>query len=429
MKKIISLTVLVLFLVSMISITIAQNGQTISIKNRERIIDCACTTEYEPVCGSNGVTYVNKCRAGCAGVIEYDEGKCNVTRIIQNIDPVLQAKLLQLSRARQTEIANLNKTQLEQRLREIQVKKVQNAEQLKERVLSKQRIETARQNFINARELCEIARQKYNEAKKGYMAAKESGDNEATLEHAKEVMLSSVEKIISHLEKIKAKIEENENMDEERANDLIEKIDNQISDMEEIKAKIEAAETRDQLKEVAKEFRNKWNRYRYRVHAFAEMVVNARVRGVVNQALVLEKKLDHALAIMEEKGIEVDVETEVDEFSSLIEQARDKIGEAQEKLEQAINETDKETTRELAEEAKSLIDEARDLIREAHNKLKEIVAKIREAGQELEIDETVEVEIEEEAATTTTTIPITTTTIPVTTTTISTTTSTTTSTI
>ena len=43
-----------------------------------------------------------------------------------------------------------------------------------------------------------------------------------------------------------------------------------------------------------------------------------------------------------------------------------------------------------------MIDEARNLIRDAHDKLKEILAKIREAGQELEIDEEVEVEIEEE---------------------------------
>ena len=46
----------------------------------ESIIDLevVCTTQYEPVCGCDGVTYSNSCEAfNIYGIIAYSEGACN----------------------------------------------------------------------------------------------------------------------------------------------------------------------------------------------------------------------------------------------------------------------------------------------------------------------------------------------------------------
>lgn len=39
--------------------------------------DYGCEDEYKPVCGCNGVTYSNACKADAAGVKSWKNGRCS----------------------------------------------------------------------------------------------------------------------------------------------------------------------------------------------------------------------------------------------------------------------------------------------------------------------------------------------------------------
>lgn len=47
---------------------------------------CVCPDLYEPVCGSNGVTYTNSCLAECDGIYTYSYGECPITGIAEVVE-------------------------------------------------------------------------------------------------------------------------------------------------------------------------------------------------------------------------------------------------------------------------------------------------------------------------------------------------------
>ena len=271
-------------------------------------------------------------------------------------------KLSTLNRARLKQLAKLDEKRLKAELKALKIVKVKSAEDLDKRDISEVRLKQIKDKFEKAKEEFEDAKDELKDAREALKEAKQNRDENATLEHAKDYLLHTADALISHLEKLKAKVQESENIDAELEAKMVAEIDAQIAEINSIKANVEAATTKEQVKEAAKKLRTKWNRLKHIIKLHTERIVSARVQGIVNKGVVLEKKLDNVLEKAKEKGLDADVSAEMSIFSEKIALSKDKYTQAQAKLSEALDLRAKGEPAD-SEKIKSLISESNQLLK------------------------------------------------------------------
>jgi hypothetical protein len=222
------------------------------------------------------------------------------------------------------------------------------------------------------------------------------------IEYEKNGWLRAAEAIINHLEKVKSKVQESEDLDEKETESIIADINAKIDEINDAKADVEAATTKEEIRAAAKKINVAWKRIKAKSKIHAREVVNGKVRSLVKRSEHLEKKLDRILAEMEEKGIDVEgIDEKVTQFSDKIAEARDKLRQSNEKFKEAKATGVDEDRKTLLEEAKALAREAHDDLKEAHDILKEIVREIKASYREADFetddeDDLIEIEDEED---------------------------------
>jgi len=294
----------------------------------------------------------------------------------------------------------LNKEDLKKRLEKIKIRKVDKRLEFKKRIVSKKKIKDAEEKFKEAQEKLEEAKEKLENRKKLLQEAQEAGDEKGIKEHAKQGLLRATDAIIAHLEKVKNKVKESEDLSEEEVSSIVADLDAKIVEINDAKATAEAAATKEEIRTAAKKINAAWKRIKVKTEQHARNLVNEKVRGILKRSEQLERKLDRILAEMEEKGIEVEaIDEKESQFSNKVAEARDKLKQSQEKFKEAKATGIDEDRKSLLEETKSLAREAHDSLKEAHDILKEIVRSIKASYKEADFeaeDELIEIVDEEE---------------------------------
>jgi len=413
MKKIISMFLVSLLIFSILPLAFAQKETT----NKDNIRE---EKEVKARAVKLGVEKTEQKLSSCLNILKNKPSELpeNCKRLVKNIDVLSKKasnaeefvkqlseedakKFLTLPRAMQMKLLEKSKEESEKILGNLELKSVKKTDLFKKRVVPIARVLSSEKAFNLAKEefnkISEIHKEKkqiFEEIKEKIKSCKDKDTEECKElrkqadENAKQFIISGAEKIIEHLNKLKTKIDSSEEINEEKAKEIVSEINLVIEKLEATIKEVENAKTKEEIKESAKKIHIIWKEFssKERIHTFE--LVHSKVWNILKRSEHLEKRLENTLSKMKEKGIDISsLDQKVDEFSSKILSAKDKFTQAEEILKQArLLGSDQDSTK-----IKELIDKARDLLRQAHNEIKEahkilqeIIKEIKSKGQEVE---------------------------------------------
>lgn len=421
MKKLYSVLLLAVFLISLMPLSLAQEKNADS--NRPIVAHAA---EAKPI--REAAKAIGKVAPG--ELLERQKAR------VQNlVDACIsrgatQERCRNLFEARLNAIENLPEEAV-QRLNQLKESRVEKFRELqankyfskfekaqengfKVRTVAKEKLQMSRQNFEQAKQKFDLAKEKFQQTKekfeqaKGLQVCKDDAEGEdcvaakaELMQLAKDKLTDQIDILLENLEQIKAKAESNEDLSEDELQKVQDFVEEKKAELEEIRSEIEAAETRDEIVDAAKKLKQAWNRERIQAHI--GYMVNARMAGVIVNADHLEAKLERVLERMIENGKDTSVvEPLVADFDSKLVVAKEKF-EASQDLFAEARELEAQDRATKVQEAQALLKESKDALREANAILKDIVQELRNANALEELSEAneaedIETELEQEEA-------------------------------
>ena len=293
-------------------------------------------------------------------------------------------KLAKLDRSRMKEYASMGAEKLAQRLDKVVIKQVRKEEAFRKRAVAHEHVLAAQQRFEQAQSNYSRAKEVFEQRQQAWQRAVQAGNESAAIDHAKAYLGAAADMVIDSLEKVRARVEANDDLSDDEASQALADIDERIAAMRQAKDALEQAQTKAEVKAAGEDILGEWQRTRYRLELRAEQVVNAQVGDILSRSEALEQHLDRVLSQMEADNVSVDdLESRLDTFSTLIASAREKLENSSELFKEAKDGGD----RSLLDESKALARSAHDDLKEAHVVLMGIVREVNAAGYDVEDDD------------------------------------------
>ncbi|MBU1975003.1 MAG: hypothetical protein KKG59_01215 [Nanoarchaeota archaeon] len=427
MKKIMSLFIMVVFMVSTVQVVLAANQQGTNVNDPDPNTDSVLDhVEDDPGNGDmamsgddevdddtdDSAALTNRARVRNAlktAVAVKEHRMATIERKLANnpeaenllskLSAEEQKKLLLMTRSRQAAILKMGTENAQNTLARY---RLQTAATVKApgRVIAKEKMEAAKAKYMAAKNRYATLREEYNGKKEQFLEykglekqcidgtetdeAKCAEYAEKALEHAKAHLSKLADMIVDQLEKVKAKVESSETMSEEEATTAIADLDEQISIVTAAKADVDTAETKEEVKVAGRVIVDAWKKVHFKLKRHAANLIYTNVRNLIAKAEALENRLDRILAQMEEDGIEVgDIDELVDEFSEYIATAKENYKLGMELLQKAKL---SESTEEV-ESAHAYFLKAHEAMKSAHTTLSEIIKEIIAEGGSLRVEE------------------------------------------
>ncbi len=270
----------------------------------------------------------------------------------------------------------------------------------KARILDKVDVEKARESFLRAKEKLVVAKVSLERARLKFQEKLELRKNackgqdkcnltdEELIPGAKDFLGNSADAIIAHLNKLKTKIQENDDLSEAEVTAVLSKIDAKIAEVQAAKVKAEAAKTKEEVREAAKTINAAWKNIKLVSNLYLNQIAHARIGGIIIKSEKLREKLDRILARMEENGKDASsIKPLVAEFDASLKLSKEKYEAALAKFKEFWAAEGKPEAKDKLEEAQGLMKEAKAALKEANEKLRGIIKAVKEKNGEKEIEE------------------------------------------
>lgn len=248
------------------------------------------------------------------------------------------------------------------------VRKVRNPEDLHERPVNDDDKGKARKEYQEALQRFNRAKDDLVEKRKKFLEAKRAGNKKDETQHGKDTLLHVSDMMVSHLEKIKARLQENGHIKEDVLKRSLVRLDTKIDRIQKLQTGANTVEDASQVRDVAKDLKAEWEVAKKDAKVNAQRVISGKVKDIVNKGRIMEKRLNKAL---DSGNLNAATSKKIDEFSAHIQSAKKKQGLANELLEQA-EKADTKKAIVLANEAKELLQQAKKELSLAHRSLKEV---------------------------------------------------------
>ncbi|MBD3361400.1 hypothetical protein GF358_01260 [Candidatus Woesearchaeota archaeon] len=253
-----------------------------------------------------------------------------------------------------------------------------------------QRREQAIENYKKSRQKIEQMKNKLQQCK-GKTKIDCTEARKQARKHSQDFLFNAADRALALVEKTRERIENSDMSEEDKADAL--------ADLEERAAEIASARetidaigenpSKDEIKEATKVLRESWTKANKEIKQKAAKNAAGKIGGTLVKIERLNAKLERTVEQLKSRGLDTTpIETMMQQFENKIQEAKDKHAEAEQKFSQG-----------KANEAAQKIREAHSKVKEAHMLLKDVVRKIRKANQGQEIREGLEPETkaEEEA--------------------------------
>jgi len=205
---------------------------------------------------------------------------------------------------------------------------------------------------------------------------------------AGEFLLRSVELVLNHIERVRERVNSNEDLSEEEANEILENLDEAEKEIQEAKEIIENLSedsSKEEIKEAAKTIRDAWRKIKKDFKHDIGRTLGARLRTIIAKSEISGERLDNTIKDLKAEG------KDTSELEELIGKYHDYVDDAIEKYELARDKWEEATTPgnvdEISREANALFKEANEALKNAHRLLKEIVKDIKEQGTSINGDD------------------------------------------